>query len=681
MISPTIRILFKKVFTFLILLSAFTSEIVSQTPQSESSDTLRVKLDEVRVQATRSSISVGQAPLSISYLNRTEADMTARPASTLNELTFTLPGIWVSNRENHALGERMNIRGMGWRSPFGVRGITVVLDDIPLTVADGQTIMNLVDPAMVQSLELLRGPSATFWGNSSGGVLYMRTRPPSDSPAFSYRTYAGSYQTMKHEVRWHDIINGVRVNAYGSYSQSDGFRDHSASQYFRGGLSAGFDLSDNSTFEARLIYSGMPKAQHPGSLPAAEATNSPSMAWPAFENLGAGKDFQQVMISGNYISQWESGLLNISAHSTYRDLNNPLTFGVIIVDRLAGGTRASYDFETLPVNLQIGGEIKWQRDEREQRNNVGGEPGDQLSTDQTDFVNNQALFVQVSKNYDRLLVSSGLRADRMQFAVDDFIENDNSDRSFYSLNPSFGINYQFDNVRLFANMSTTFEAPTTTEFKNRPGGGTGFNPDLKPEKTVGFESGIRGFFDSIELEYEITLFRLNVTDLIIPFEEFDGGPTLFRNEGKTRHYGLESHIRMQPLDFISLDLMYTWVNAAFSDGDFENNRVPGVTPHRIGAMLSLFAGEHTFSSDFEWVGKYFADSNNSAINDSYSIVNIRYSYDGIKSDSWGISPFVSVENLFNTRYNSSVSINAFGGRFYEPGAGRHFLIGVRLNLF
>jgi iron complex outermembrane receptor protein len=125
---------------------------------------------------------------------------------------------------------------MGWRSPFGVRGITVVLDDIPLTVADGQTIMNLVDPAMVQSLELLRGPSATFWGNSSGGVLYMSTRPPSDSPAFSYRTYAGSYQTMKHEVRWHDIINGVRVNAYGSYSQSDGFRDHSASQYFRGGL-------------------------------------------------------------------------------------------------------------------------------------------------------------------------------------------------------------------------------------------------------------------------------------------------------------------------------------------------------------------------------------------------------------------------------------------------------------
>lgn len=681
MIFTTIRILFNKVLTFLILMAAFTSQIYAQTAQSEQSDTLRVKFDEVRVEATHSSITIGQAPLSISYLNRSDADMTARPAATLNELTFTLPGVWISNRENHALGERMNIRGMGWRSPFGVRGITVVLDDIPLTVADGQTILNLVDPAMVQSLELLRGPSATFWGNSSGGVLYMRTRPPSNSPAFSYRTYAGSYETMKHEVRWHDIVNGVRLNAYGSYSQSDGFRDHSASQYFRGGFSAGFDLSANSTFEARLIYSGMPKAEHPGSLSADDAAISPSMAWPAFQNLGAGKDFQQVMVSGNYVHQLESGLLNVSAHSTYRELNNPLTFGIISVDRMAGGSRVSYDFENLPVNFQIGGEIKWQRDEREQRNNVGGQPGNQLSTNQTDFVNNQALFVQISKSLDNLTLSSGLRADRMQFKVEDFIEKDNSDRSFYSLNPSFGINYRFDNVRLFANMSTTFEAPTTTEFKNRPGGGTGFNPDLKPEKTIGFETGIRGFLETMQVEYELALFNLNVTDLIIPFIEFDGGPTLFRNEGKTNHYGVEAHIRMQPVDYLSLDLMYTWVNATFKDGNFENNSVPGVAPHRSGAMVSFYAGKHTLSGDFEWIGEYFADSNNTAVNNSYSIVNTRYTFSGFTFDSWAISPFASVENVFNIRYNTSVSINAFGGRFYEPGADRNFRVGFRLNLF
>lgn len=278
-------------------------------------------------------------------------------------------------------------------------------------------------------------------------------------------------------------------------------------------------------------------------------------------------------------------------------------------------------------------------------------------------------------------MSAGLRADRMQFKVDDFIENDNSDRSFYSLNPSFGFNYQVNNARLFANMSTTFEAPTTTEFKNRPGGGTGFNPDLKPEKTVGIETGIRGFLGNMQVEYELALFNLNVTDLIIPFEEFEGGPTLFRNEGKTQHYGMEAHIRMQPFEYISFDLMYTWVNAEFKEGDFENNFVPGVAPHRSGAMISLYTGEHTLSGDFEWIGEYFADSNNTALNSSYSVVNTRYSYSGFTFDTWGISPFISVENIFNTRYITSVSINAFGGRYYEPGADRHFLVGFRLNLF
>src|SRR5690625_6422048 len=124
----------------------------------------------------------------------------------------------------------MFIGGLGWRSQFGVRGIQVVLDDIPLTVADGQTVMNMIDPAMVQSLELLRGPSATFWGNSSGGVLYMRTRLPSDAPNIMFRSYMGSFNTMKQEARWHEHIGGVRWYVYGSHYNTNCYRDNSLYQ-------------------------------------------------------------------------------------------------------------------------------------------------------------------------------------------------------------------------------------------------------------------------------------------------------------------------------------------------------------------------------------------------------------------------------------------------------------------
>lgn len=674
--NVTIRNFFKKVFTYLILLVSLSTVIVAQSTQV---DTLRVNLDEVRVEATHSSITVGQAPLSVSTLNRSSFDMTARPAETMNELTFSLPGIWVNNRENHALGERMTIRGMGWRSPFGIRGITIVMDDIPLTVADGQTIMNLVDPAMIQSLELLRGPSATYWGNSSGGVLYLRTQPPADSPSLSIRSYGGSYNTMKHEIRWHDVVNGTRLQAYGSYSESDGFRDHSASQLIRGGVSAGFDLGNRSTLETRLVYSGMPYAKHPGSLKFDDAEANPSMAWPPFANADARKEYQQVMLSGNYIHTRNSGIFTLSTHGTLRDLTNPLPFGYITVDRFAGGTRAAYDFRNLPIDLQLGAELKWQRDERQQRDNDQGNPGSQLRTDQTDYVNNQALFSQAALQMNNFTLSVGLRGDRMQFAVDDFIDNRESDRSFYSLNPSAGVNYRLNNLRFFANFSTTFEAPTTTEFKNRPGGGTGFNPDLKPEKTIGFESGFRGNSTESRIHYELVFYRLNIRDLIIPFEEFDGGPTLYRNEGETRHYGIEFHLRATPASFISMDFMYTWTEAAFDAGDFAGNKVPGVAPHRAGAILSLNHQNHGLSTEFEWVDNYFVDSRNTAQNSSYFLVNARYSFSGITFENWNLHPFVSVDNILNTRYNTSVSINAFGGRYYEPGANRHFSAGLRVN--
>ena len=675
----TVRMVYSKVT---LLLLFFLLPMVSPAQQAET-DTLTVSLDEIRVEATHSSVTLGRAPLAVSYLRRSNEDLAIRPAETLNELTFTLPGIWISNRENHALGERMTVRGMGWRSPFGVRGIMVVLDDIPLTVADGQSILNIVDPAIITSVELLRGPSATFWGNASGGVLYMRTRPHPDAPRISYRAYAGSYNTSKHELRWNDMMGGVRVQAYGSYYDSDGFRDHSAFQHIRAGLSTGIDLSASTTLEARIAYAGMPKAQHPGSLTESDARNSPSMAVPAFLNLQAGKDFQQLMSSLNLFSRSDTGIFNISGNLTYRDLSNPLTFGYIMVDRLAGGVRSTYDFSNLPFDLQLGSELKWQKDERLQKNNSGGQPGDILSIDQTDHVSNQALFAQSGVSMGRFTFNLGLRADRMHFAVDDFLGEESSERSYFSVNPSAGLAFDTGVVRFYTSASSSFESPTTTEFKNRPGGGTGFNPGLNPEKTIGFDAGARGRIARLNTQFDLALFNLNIDGLIVPFQESEGGPTLFRNEGKTEHYGFESQIRSDFSQHLTLQVMYTYTNAEFSDGNFSDNRVPGVAPHRIGALFEATLGSNLIMTELEWVSSYYADSANAVTNDSYMLMNLRYLYKGFSSPNmtWRIEPFISVMNIFNTRYNTSVAINAFGSRFFEPGSDRNFRLGLRLNMF
>jgi len=41
------------------------------------------------------------------------------------------------------------------------------------------------------------------------------------------------------------------------------------------------------------------------------------------------------------------------------------------------------------------------------------------------------------------------------------------------------------------------------------------------------------------------------------------------------------------------------------------------------------------------------------------------------------SPYAGVRNLTDELYSSAVTVNAFGGRFYEPGPGRSFYVGLR----
>src|SRR6266550_3272363 len=55
---------------------------------------------------------------------------------SLDETLWLIPGLSVSNRNNPSQDPRISIRGFGARSAFGVRGIRVLRDGIPLTLPD-----------------------------------------------------------------------------------------------------------------------------------------------------------------------------------------------------------------------------------------------------------------------------------------------------------------------------------------------------------------------------------------------------------------------------------------------------------------------------------------------------------------------------------------------------------------
>ena len=70
------------------------------------------------------------------------------------------------------------------------------------------------------------------------------------------------------------------------------------------------------------------------------------------------------------------------------------------------------------------------------------------------------------------------------------------------------------------------------------------------------------------------------------------------------------------------------------------------------------------------------DDENTAEADGYLLVDLRTGLEGFQLGSTRVTPWVAVQNLFDETYVSSVVVNAFGSRYYEPGPDRTFQIGL-----
>ena len=103
------------------------------------------------------------------------------------------PGVLVQNRDNFAQNPRVSIRGFGARAPFGIRGVRVRMDDIPLTTVDGQAQIDAIDPSSIKTVEVLRGANAVLHGNASGGLLDYRSYSPRHKPVAKIETQLGGF--------------------------------------------------------------------------------------------------------------------------------------------------------------------------------------------------------------------------------------------------------------------------------------------------------------------------------------------------------------------------------------------------------------------------------------------------------------------------------------------------------
>ena len=93
----------------------------------------------------------------------------------IGELIQYVPSLFVSSQQNFSQDTRISIRGFGTRATFGIRGIKVLWDGIPITTPDGQTQLDHIPLSSIGTIEVLRGISSGLYGNASGGVITLKS--------------------------------------------------------------------------------------------------------------------------------------------------------------------------------------------------------------------------------------------------------------------------------------------------------------------------------------------------------------------------------------------------------------------------------------------------------------------------------------------------------------------------
>jgi iron complex outermembrane receptor protein len=665
--------------------------VVAQEPDSVRP----FRLPPLVVSVLRTPIELRSVPFAVSIRGESELQE-GKAGASLEEALQGLPGVHVQNRFNYAVGERVAVRGFGSRSQFGVRGVKVVVDGIPATLPDGQSTLDHLDLGSLGRVEALRGPGSALYGNAAGGVLLFRTRIPADTPfRQEARAVVGSHGLTRVQATSSGRIGGTGYFLNLSHLGFDGFRTNPLDP--RGEPYGRADRAHlNGRFSTPMLGGRLDvtlnavdlDAENPGSLSDSLLSIGDRRAFEFNVRQRTAKEVLQGQVGLSWVGSFSAIETELTLYGILRSTDNPIPSAVIDLDRRASGLRAVLgrgSGATHPVGWATGIDVELQKDDRRNYENVGGMAGE-LFLDQQERVRTVGLFVQGNLPLgSRLRLAGGLRYDRFRFQVEDrFLEGDPDDsgsRTMDALSPTFGLHLQLgENLSAFGNVATSFETPTTTELVNRPQGPGGFNPELEPQTGVGLELGLRGFRG--ESTYEVAAFSMDLDDELVPFEVPDEpGRRFFRNAGTSRRRGLEATLSIQPRPWLRTQIAYTFVDATSRDfevdgQDLGGNRIPGLAPHRLEVISRASEKRGSVELRVQYVDAMPVNDLNTASSPSHWLADLRLGMERLPVGWAGVRPFLGITNLTGETYNASVVVNAFGGRFFEPGPGRAYYVGI-----
>lgn len=666
-----------------------------------------VVIDPITVTATRHAERAFDVPASVDTIDASTIH-DGQPQVNLSETLSRIPGVFAANRQNYAQDLQVSSRGFGARAAFGVRGVRLYQDGIPVTMPDGQGQTGSFSLLSADRIEILRGPFSALYGNASGGVISVFTENPPAVPYAEFFGGGGSYGTGTFGVKLGAAGQHVGAVVAASEFVTDGYRNHSSAR--RDLTNAKLVLEPTPATRITLIGNTQyqPETQDPLGLTRAQWSANPRTADPAATQFDTRKTINQAQAGAALDQRFSDDLqLHVDAYGGRRLIRQYLALsgigatssgGIADLDRDYGGVGARIVWRTRafgqPIALTLGADADRQHELRKGFVNVNGDIGD-LRRDEDDTVRSTDVYAQAEWEMSaRWSATAGVRTSSVRYGSDDhYVTTQNPDDSgaqrFNDTSPVAGIVFHAaDNLNVYASYGEGFETPTFAELAYR-NGATGLNFGLQPATSRASEVGVK-YRIGERHRLNAALFNVDTSNEIV-VDTATGGRTTFKNAGATRRRGAEASWDGRYGYGVQTHVALTWLRAEFVDAYATGSppaivpagaRLPGVPSKQAYAELAWIPGGWSgldTALEAQYVDKLYVNERNTDAAPAYAVMNARIGFSQTSGAAkW--QEFVRLNNLFDRHYAGSVIVGDSNGRFFEPAPGRNWFIGVSVDI-
>lgn len=690
-----------KKYCFLLFVLFVFQNIEAQKKGSKTIDSLETeKLKEVVISSLHINNSLLNTPASIGILSK--KDLLQNNTTDITTVINTIPGVFMQS--SNFTTSRISIRGIGARTTYGTNKIRAFYGSIPLTSGNSETVIDDIDLENLNQIEIIKGPLSSVYGAGLGGAILISPQLSNNgNQSAGISTVFGSFGLLKNSLNFGLDEKSGSLNISYHNLKTDGWRENSS--YNREGITLAGELfrKENSKLTYFSNYTYL-KAFIPSSISKEVFNTNPKAGAPTWVASKGYKEYKSVLGGLAYDFNINENLKNsTSVFINYKDSNEPRPFDILRQYTFATGARTQFsgNFKIGRVENQFIAGAEYFTDTYngntfqnlyQQNNGLGSLQGNQLTeTDQKRHFYN--IFSQLRTLLsDQLEIQAGLNYNKTRFDLNNYTENINEEYSYDGIfSPQISFLYKPHSLKtLYFSVSRGFSLPATEETLTSEGK---INPDIKPENGYNFEVGGKFYFFNKRLYTEISLYRMEIKDLLVAKRVGDD-QYVGTNAGKTFHEGIEITLNHNwPINrFLALNSYlagsignYKFKEFIDSGNDFSGNKLTGVAPQKINAGITLNTNIGVyFSTDYQFVGEIQLNDANTAYSDSYTILNLKtgYRFEILQGLTSHIS--AGVNNVTNEKYASLILPNAVptgnsSPRYYYPGLPVNYYGAVSLN--